>query len=152
MKRIFQSFSLRLAIFILFMAWITATTLYDREVASVVRMHANLGETYSLTEKEAAHFLESKYLYFYLFSLPLLPLFIFAGEKRAQIVIAIISMLVFMFANTVTPGGDRKGCDECFGPIFLSGASTVIAFVLALLWVVVTSIVKFMKNRANERK
>ncbi|GHT94192.1 hypothetical protein FACS1894116_07820 [Betaproteobacteria bacterium] len=135
MSRLFQSFTLRLSIVVLVMAGLTAITLYEKEVSSVLRLYANMDMKYTLTDKEIAHFREAAFWYFFIFSLPLIPLVICAGKKHAQIAIAILSAVVLLLAAFVSPGGDQKGCDECLGPILLSVASTILISLIAPLWI-----------------
>jgi hypothetical protein len=138
MPRFIQSFTVRLSIFILVIAFLAASTIYDKEVLSVERIHANACSMtntcgmvkYTLTAEEAAHFREAAYWYFVIFSLPLISLFICSGRKSCQVAIAIFSVAMLMLALSVSPGGDRKGCDECFAPVFLSIVSTILSSIL----------------------
>lgn len=147
MPRILQSFTLRVSIFVLAMALLTSITLYKKEVASVVRMYANVGMAYSLTAQEGAHFRQSAVWYFLIFSFPLVPLLISTGRKHIQITIAILAVAVAILAAYVTPGGDRKGCDECFGPILFSVASTTFITLFSGLWIVIAYASRLFSRR-----
>lgn len=149
MSHILQSFTLRLSIVVLVIAALTAITLYDKEVSSVLRMYSNMYMEYTLTEDESAHFLKASFWYFLIFSLPLIPLVICAGKKPAQVVIVILSAIVLLFAASVSPGGDRKGCDECSIPILLSLASTILISLLAPLLI---AIVTFFSDSEGDSK
>jgi len=151
MLRIFQSVTVRFAIIIVVIAFLTAITLYGKESDSVIQMYANMGSLgYSLSEKEAAHFRQAAFWYFLIFCMPLIPLFICVGQKYAQVVITAFTLVVLMLALSVSPGGDQKGCEECFGPILFSGASTVILSILAALWVAGASIFSFLTRSSKK--
>lgn len=147
MPRIFQSFTEKLTILALLLAALTAIALYDKEVASVVQAYTNMHMSYTPTENEVAHFRKAALWYFFVFSLPLIPLFIYKDKKPAQVMIIITSSLVLLLAVTISPGGDQKGCEECLAPIFLSIASTIFIILLAPLWAVAALIFRLMTGR-----
>lgn len=150
MFRIFQSVTARFVIIILILAFLTAITLYQKETASVVQTYANGGWSgYSLTEKEAADFRQAAYWYFLIFCMPLIPLFICIGRKYAQVAITVLSLVALGLALSVSPGGDRKGCEDCFVPILFSGASTIFS-ILAALGVAGASIFRFLTRSSRK--
>lgn len=150
MFRILQSFTIKSLIVLTALAYLEALTLYKKEAASIIRFYANGGWfDYQVTEPQAAHIREAAYWYFVIFSAPIIPLFICVRRKRAQAAIVILSFVGLILALAVTPGGDQKGCDECFIPIFYSVASTVIFSTIAVLWIALEWIFRFFTKRSG---
>lgn len=135
MSSIFRSFTFTLSVFVLVIASLTAMTIYNAETSSVVQAYANGGAAYTLTKAEAARFQRAALWYFVTFSCPVIPLIILRDKRSSQIAVAVVSVLVLVTALTATPGGDFKGCEDCFIPVLFSGATTLLFFLISSLWI-----------------
>jgi len=117
-------FTVMLALLVLLIALLSAWVLSQKEVSTLLRIYANgsccAGHSPSLSDAELAGVRKALHNYSLLFSIPIFPLFMCMGRRRAQAGIAVLSLLTGVAVVAVSPGGDHKACEDCLWPVLLS--------------------------------